>query len=272
MFVGEVLDACLIVAIVLIGVTISFVQSHKSQRAAEKLREQVSPSATVLRDGLWTELLRREVVPGDIIQLSAGDLVPADARLLVSRDLHVQEAALTGESLPSEKACGEGPAGKVFLGTSIVNGTATAEVTATGTRTEFGEIAARLGAEPPETEFERGLRQFSYLILRTTLFLVLFIVVVRISLHHDPLQSILFAVALAVGLTPEFLPMITSLTLAKGALRMAREEVIVRHLAAIQDFGCIWMCSATIRLVRSLPATSAWNRPLPRMGNPQIER
>ena len=239
MFVGEVVDACLIVAIVLIGVTISFVQSHKSQRAAEKLREQVSPTATVLRDGLWTELLRREVVPGDIIQLSAGDLVPADASLLVSRDLHVQEAALTGESLPSEKACGDGPAGRVFLGTSIVNGTATAEVTATGARTEFGEIAARLAAEPPETEFERGLRQFSYLILRTTLFLVLFIVVVRISLHHDPLQSILFAVALAVGLTPEFLPMITSLTLAKGALRMAREEVIVRHLAAIQDFGCM---------------------------------
>ena len=104
----------------------------RSQRAAEKLREQVSPTATVLRDGLWTELLRREVVPGDIIQLSAGDLVPADARLLLSRDLHVQEAALTGESLPSEKACGDGPAGRVFLGTSIVNGTATAEVTATG--------------------------------------------------------------------------------------------------------------------------------------------
>jgi P-type Mg2+ transporter len=139
MFVGEVVDACLIVGIVLIGVTISFVQSHKSQRAAERLREQVSPTATVLRDGLWTELLRREVVPGDIIQLSAGDLVPADASLLVTRDLHVQEAVLTGESLPSEKACGDGPTGRVFLGTSIVNGSATAEVTAAGTRTEFGD-------------------------------------------------------------------------------------------------------------------------------------
>ena len=191
-FLGEVLDACLIVSIVLIGVTISFVQSHRSQRAAEKLREQVSPTATVLRDGLWGELPRAEVVPGDIIQLSAGDLVPADARLLASRDLHVQEAALTGESLPSEKAYGDGTAGRVFFGTSIVSGTATAEVTATGTRTEFGEIAARLAADPPETEFERGLRQFSYLILRTTLFLVLFIVAVRVSLHHDPLQSILF--------------------------------------------------------------------------------
>ena len=206
-------------------------------------RRETSRAGLPNRDGSsrWFvgRVATREVVPGDIIQLSAGDLVPADARLLASRDLHVQEAALTGESLPSEKAYGDGTAGRVFLGTSIVSGTATAEVTATGTRTEFGEIAARLAADPPETEFERGLRQFSYLILRTTLFLVLFIVAVRVSLHHDPLQSILFAVALAVGLTPEFLPMITSLTLAKGALRMAREKVIVRHLPAIQDFGCM---------------------------------
>lgn len=238
-FVGEAVDASLIISIVLIGVTINFVQSHRSQKAAEKLREQVSPTATVLRDGAWLELPRREVVPGDIIQLSAGDLVPADARLIDARDLHVQEAALTGESLPAEKAPGAGSAGTVYLGTSIVSGTATAEVTATGGRTEFGEIAARLAANPPETEFQRGLRHFSYLILRTTLFLVLFIVAVRIPLHQDAFQSILFAVALAVGLTPEFLPMITSLTLAKGALRMAREKVIVRHLASIQDFGCI---------------------------------
>jgi P-type Mg2+ transporter len=238
-FVGEAVDASLIISIVLIGVTINFVQSHRSQKAAEKLREQVSPTATVLRDGQWRELPRREVVPGDIIQLSAGDLVPADARLLEARDLHVQEAALTGESIPAEKIIGGGPEGTVFLGTSIVSGIATAEVTATGSKTEFGEIVARLVAHPPETEFERGLRRFSYLILRTTLFLVLFIVAVRIVFHQDAFQSILFAVALAVGVTPEFLPMITSLTLAKGALRMAREKVIVRRLSSVQDFGCI---------------------------------
>lgn len=238
-FVGEAVDASLIISIVLIGVTVNFAQSHRSQKAAEKLREQVSPTATVCRDGRWQELPRRAVVPGDVVQLSAGDLVPADARLTTARDLHVQEAALTGESLPVEKAPGQVSAGMVFVGTSVVSGTATAEVTATGASTQFGEIAARLAAKPPETEFERGLRQFSYLILRTTLFLVLFILAVRIPLHENAFQSILFAVALAVGLTPEFLPMITSLTLAKGAIRMARGKVIVRHLSSIQDFGCM---------------------------------
>ena len=239
MFVGEAVDASLIISIVVIGVTINFAQSHRSQRAAERLREQVSPTATVLRDGTWLELCRREIVPGDAIRLSAGDLVPADARLLEARDLHVHEAALTGESLPAEKSPGNGAAGMVFLGTSIVSGTAIAEVTATGAQTQFGDIAARLAAKPPETEFQRGLRHFSYLILRTTLFLVLFIIAVRIPLHRGAFESILFAIALAVGLTPEFLPMITSLTLANGALQMAREKVIVRHLSAIQDFGCM---------------------------------
>jgi Mg2+-importing ATPase len=271
-FVGEPVDASLIISIVLIGVTINFVQSHRSQGAAEKLREQVSPTATVLRDGTWRELQRRGVVPGDIIQLSAGDLVPADARLLEARDLHVHEAALTGESLPGEKATGPGMAGAVFLGTSIVSGTAIAEVTATGANTQFGDIAARLAAKPPETEFQRGLRRFSYLIVRTTLFLVLFIIAVRIPLHRGAFESILFAVALAVGLTPEFLPMITSLALAKGALRMARERVIVRHLAAIQDFGCIdvlcsdktgTLTSGNLTLESSLaPNGEPSNRPL----------
>jgi Mg2+-importing ATPase len=238
-FAGEGLDASLIISIVLIGVTVNFAQSHRSQKAAQRLREQVSPTATVLRDGVWCELPRRNVVPGDVIQLSAGDLVPADARLLDSRDLHLQEAALTGESLPVEKTPGAGPGGMVFLGTSVVSGAATAEVVATGANTQFGDIAAQLAAKAPETEFQRGLRHFSYLILRTTLFLVLFIVAFRIALHEDAFQSILFAIALAVGLTPEFLPMITSLTLAKGALRMANEKVIVRNLASIQDLGCM---------------------------------
>ncbi len=238
-FVGQKVDATIIIAMVLIGVVINFAQSHRSQVAAMKLRDQVSPTATVLRDGEWRELPRREVVPGDIVRLSAGDLVPADGRLLTARDLHAQEAALTGESLPAEKMQGPGPEGNVFLGTSIVSGMATVEVTATGASTAFGGIAARLADRHPETEFESGLRKFSYLILRTTVFLVLFIVVIRIALHQGAFQSLLFAVALAVGLTPEFLPMITSITLAKGALRMAESKVIVRHLASIQDLGAM---------------------------------
>lgn len=268
-FVGEAVDAALIIVIVLIGVVVNFVHSHRSRRAADRLRAQVTPTATVLRDGVWREIPRQEVVPGDILQLSAGDLVPADARLLTARDVHAQESALTGESLPTEKPEGA----MVYLGTSIVSGAATAEVTATGSATQFGEVAARLAARPPETEFESGLRRFSYLILRTTLFLVLFIVIVRSLLGQEPFESILFAVALAVGLTPEFLPMITSLTLAQGALRMARHNVIVRRLAAIQDLGCIdVLCSdktgtlttGELTLEASLapdgtPSERAWN-------------
>ncbi len=245
-FIGQLLDAGIIIAMVLIGVSINFYQTYRSKIAIERLRTQVAPTATVLRDGQWQERNRLSVVPGDLVRLSAGDLVPADARLLSARDLYVQQAALTGESLPSEKeANGDGVSSApdarnmVFLGTSVVSGIAIAEVIATGRRTEFGDIAERLAARPLETAFDRGLRQFGMLIMRAVVFLVLFLVVVSIVLHHDPLQSVLFAVALAVGLTPEFLPMITSVTLAKGAVVMARKKVIVKHLSAIQNFGSI---------------------------------
>ena len=247
-FLGQEVEASIIAAIVLLSIVINFGQTFRSQRAAEALREKVTPTATVLRDGEWREIPRREVVPGDRVRLSAGDLVPADARLIESRDLYVQQAALTGESMPVEKEAGAAGSGQdtspnapnhVFLGTSVVSGIAIAEVVATGRNTAFGDIAERLATRPPETEFERGLRQFGGLILRTVFFLVLFILVVSIGLHRDPLQSLLFAVALAVGLTPEFLPMITSVTLAKGAVAMARQKVIVKHLAAIQNFGSI---------------------------------
>jgi Mg2+-importing ATPase len=291
---GDALNASIIVAVVLLSVGLNFVQSYRSQQAAERLRAQVAPTATALRDGEWVEVARRAIVPGDVVRLSAGDLVPADARLLSGRDLHVQQGALTGESLPVEKTAvsrqqsanssqialgGRGdprlhrlrlgalprsgvlpelqpphltPDGGamadvsqvdvnasnlVFLGTSVVSGTATAMVFATGRATMFGDIATRLAARHPETEFERGTRQFGLLIMRTVIFLVLFVFLVSAALHRDPLQSFLFAVALAVGLTPEFLPMITTITLGRGALRMAEQKVIMKHLAAIQNFG-----------------------------------
>jgi len=246
---GELVNAAIIVAMVALSIAVNFAQSYRSQRAVRRLRDSVAPTATVLRDGAWRELPRREVVPRDVIRLSAGDLVPADARLLEAKDLHVQQSALTGESFPAEKEARRGQASpadagpeapdRVFLGTSVVSGTGTAEVDATGLRTAFGEIAARLISRPPETEFERGLRRFGALIMRTVVFLVLFILVVSLSLHRPALQSLLFAVALAVGLTPEFLPMITTVTLAQGAVRMAKKKVIVKHLPAIQNLGSI---------------------------------
>ncbi len=245
---GQEVDAILIVTMVVLGVSINFWQTYRSQQAAERLRSSVIPTATVLRDGTWLETPLRSVVPGDVFRLSAGDLVPADARLLESRNLSVQQSMLTGESLPADKTAAAAAPDTatdpnaphlVFLGTSVVSGTGTALAVATGSETIFGDIAVRLQSRAPETEFEHGLRRFSLLILRTTVVLVLFILLVGIALKHDAFESLLFAVALGVGLTPEFLPMISSVTLTQGALRMARDQVIVKHLPAIQDFGSI---------------------------------
>jgi len=273
-FMGEAADAGIIGIIVLLSAAIDVTQSYRSQRAMERLRDQVAPTASVLRGGEWKEIRRHDVVPGDIVRLSAGDLVPADARLLEARDLYVQQAALTGESLPSEKeATGEPALAKaearnmVFLGTSVVSGTATAEVVATGPRTAFGDIAARLAARPEETAFDRGLRNFSQLLARTVLFLVIFLIVASILRHRDAFQSLLFAVALAVGLTPEFLPMITSVTLSKGAVAMARKKVIVKHLSAIQNLGSLdVLCSDKTGTLTA--GTMSLDRSLDPSGNP----
>ncbi len=245
---GDAADAVIILAMVLLGVLINFIQTYRSQQAINKLREGVAPTASVLRDGSWQEIPRREVVPGDLVRVSAGDMIPADGRLVEARDLYVQQAALTGESLPVEKeahprapeqASGAEALDLVFLGTSVVSGTGTAIVLNTGPRTAFGAIAARLAMRPEETEFERSMKRFSALIMRAVFFLVLFILAGRVALHKDAFESFVFAVALAVGLTPEFLPMITSVTLARGAVRMARDHVVVKHLPAIQNFGTI---------------------------------
>src|SRR5581483_11118871 len=162
---GQRADALIIAGIILVSTSIDFAQTHRSQRAAERLRALVTPTATVLRDGRWCEMARRDVVPGDLFRLCAGDLVPADARLVEARNLSVHQAMLTGESLPVDKdVCADvmeplsaGDRGAVFLGTSVVSGTATALVVATGPRTLFGEIATRLRSRAPETEFDRGL-------------------------------------------------------------------------------------------------------------------
>jgi P-type Mg2+ transporter len=240
---GQATDAAIITVIVFSGVAINFWPTYRSQRAADRLRASVTATATVQRDGVWREVPVREVVPGDVIRLSAGDLVPADVRLTASRDLSVQESSLTGESLPVDKHAQAPPqdpdAALVFLGTSVVSGAATAVAMTTGPRTRFGSIASRLGIAAPPSEFENGLRRFSLLIPRTTVGLMLFILLVTLSLRRDPIESLLFAVALGVGLTPEFLPVIASVTLSAGALRMAQKGVTVKRLAAIQNFGSI---------------------------------
>ena len=240
-FLGDVANAAIITLVVALSAVLEAVQTRRSENAARALQASVAPSAWALRDGAFARVPRRELVRGDVVRLAAGDMVPADARLLESKDLHLHEAALTGESLPVEKSAqAEDPEARaVFMGTSVVSGTARAEIVATGARTRFGALAKALAARPTTTAFDRGIADFGTFIMRTVVFLVLFVVVASAARRQPPLESVLFAVALAVGLTPEFLPMITSVTLARGAVRMARRKVIVKNLAAIQNLGSI---------------------------------
>ena len=246
-FLGQVVDACIIFLVVALGTGLNFLQTYRSERAIDLLRHQVRTTVSVLRDQQWQELLRQTIVPGDVVRVFPGDLVPADSVLVKSEDLYVQQSSLTGESLPVEKTADSTKGSSddpnashmIFLGTAVVSGTATAIVSATGSRTVFGAIASRLAERAPETEFETSLRKFGLLIMRVVFFLVIFLITVSLALHRDAFESLLFAIALAVGLTPEFLPMITSVTLARGAVEMARSKVIVKRLPAIQNLGSI---------------------------------
>jgi P-type Mg2+ transporter len=245
-FLGELVDAMIIIVIVFLSVFIDFFQEYRAERAVELLKEKISTRATVIRDGTRQDVPLSELVPGDIISLSAGDIVPADARVLSARDFFVDQSALTGESFPVEKTAQlrqgmeEDPSRReqyLFMSSPVVSGSATAVVIKTGMATEYGKIAERLTARPPETEFERGLGQFSFLVTRIIFILVIFVFFTNAFFKHGVLESLLFAVALAVGLTPELLPMILTVNLAKGALAMSEKGVIVKHLASIQNFG-----------------------------------
>lgn len=200
---------------------------------------------TVLRDGREVDLPHDELVPGDVVVLAAGAAVPADCRILLSTDLFVDESTLTGESYPAEKGVGDlsadTPLAKrsnaLFQGSHVVSGTCRAVVVQTGAHTVFGEIAERLRLRPPETDFERGLRRCGELLIRITMLLVIAIFGINVFLERPVVDSFLFALALAVGLSPELLPAIVSLTLARGSQQMAASRVIVRRLNSIEDFG-----------------------------------
>lgn len=243
---GETKNAAIIFSIILLSAILDFYQESMAERAAEALREKVSTTATVLRDGAKMEVKLAEIVPGDIIYLSAGDIVPADSRLIAAKDLFVNQSALTGESFPVEKIAApidspgpsiEGWRNYLFMGTSVVSGTAMAVVVRTGGRTEYGRIAERLARRAPETEFERGMKGFGLMMMQVTFLLVIFVFFVNALYKRDVLESLLFSVALAVGLTPELLPMIISVNLAKGSMAMAKRGVIVKRLISIENFG-----------------------------------
>lgn len=244
-FLQDPQDAIIILVIVLVSGLLSFWQERGASNAVEKLLATVQIRATVLRDGTSTEIPVEQVVPGDIVLLSAGDVIPGDCMILESKDLFVDEAALTGETYPVEKEvqvlAAETPLSKrintLYMGTHVTSGTAKAVVVHTGTETEFGQVSVRLRVRPPETEFEHGVRHFGYLLMEVTLLLVIGIFAINVLLHRPVLDSLLFSLALAVGLTPQLLPAIISINLAYGAKRMAEQKVIVKRLASIENFG-----------------------------------
>ncbi len=245
LFLHELLDASIVILIVLGSCALGFLQEFNASRAVEKLRERLALSVKVFRDGALTTCPVTELVPGDVVELSAGNLVPADGRVLNARDFLVSEAALTGESFPVEKEVGTVPAdapitarnNAVFLGTSVRSGTARVLIAVTGRGTALGAVAARLQAPLHETEFARGVRQFGYLLLRVMIVMVLFVLTINLAYHRPLADSLLFAVALAVGLSPELLPAIVSVTLSAGARAMAKQGVIVRRLESIENLG-----------------------------------
>ncbi len=246
------LDAAIILVVVLGSCGLGFLQEYRASQAVAQLRKRLALTVTVLRDTARRIVPTRELVPGDIVTLSAGNLVPADGIVLESRDFLVTEASLTGESFPVEKQPGvlpvATPIGRrtnaVYLGTSVRSGTATVLVVHTGEHTAFGAVAQRLRAAPPETEFARGVQQFGVLLVRVMVVMVLFVLIVNQWLGRPWVESMLFAVALAVGLSPELLPAIISVTLSAGARRMARQGVIVRHLEAIENLGSMdFLCT-----------------------------
>ncbi len=239
---GDMTSFAIVVATIVLSVAVDFFQEHRAGRSAEALARRVQVHAVVLRDGHEARLPVARLVPGDVVRLAAGCVVPGDGELLEAEGLHVNEALLTGEPFPAQKrprAAGGREADDLFMGTSVVSGTATMRIRHTGAATQMGTIAASLAAEPPPTEFERGLRAFGLLVMRLTAFMVLFVMLVNTALARPLLDAFLFALALAVGLTPELLPMILSVTLARGALRLAGEHVIVKRLAAIESLGAM---------------------------------
>ncbi len=244
-FLGDSVNSAIILTIILISSLLGFWQERGAANAVDKLLAIVQTKASVFRDGNQKEIPVEEIVPGDVIHLNAGDLIPGDSIILESKDLFVNESSLTGETFPAEKTAGVLPqatglsqrTNSLFMGTNVVSGDAQAVIVGTGLQTEFGKVSARLKLRPPETEFELGVRHFGYLLMEVTLVLVVVTLAINVYFARSVLDSLLFSLALAVGLTPQLLPAIISINLAHGAKIMATQKVIVKRLASIENFG-----------------------------------
>jgi Mg2+-importing ATPase len=245
---NDVPGGTMMLVMVLLGVTLRFVQETKANNAAAKLKAMIKVTATVIRDGQQKEIPLRQLVPGDVVKLSAGDMIPGDVRLIAAKDLFIIQATLTGESLPVEKSAAPDPRTNVssiehtnlcFLGTSAESGAATAVILATGAHTYFGKIASSLAGQQTETAFDKGVKKFIWLMLSFMLVMVPMVFFINGFMKHNWKDAFFFAMAVAVGLTPEMLPMIVSVCLSKGALAMAKKKVIVKKLNSIQNFGAM---------------------------------
>lgn len=242
---GDVTNAVIILVIVLISALLSFWQEKAAGDAVKELLKLVQLRTNVRRAKKESEITAEHIVPGDIILLTAGDMIPADSILIESENLFVDEATFTGETFPVEKSPGVVSAqstinqrkNSLLMGTHVVSGTATAVVVKTGRATELGKISDQLRLRIPETDFEKGIRRFGYMLMEITLLLVIIIFAVNVFLHKPVLDSFMFSLALAVGLTPQLLPAIISVNLATGAKNMAQEKVIVKRLSSIENFG-----------------------------------
>ncbi len=242
----DYLTVIIILSLVILSSLVAFVQSRSSDAAAEKLSKMISNKADVRRDGEWCEILMDEVVPGDIIRLSAGDMLPADVRFLTTKDTFIAQAALTGESNPVEKFS-EIPANPNavltdlqnigFMGSNIISGSSTAIVLATGNNTYFGSMAKSLSGDRAKTSFERGVDSVSHLLIRMMLVMIPIVFLINGLIKKDWGSALIFSISIAVGLTPEMLPVVMTSALAKGAVSMSKHKVIVRTLGAIQTFG-----------------------------------
>jgi Mg2+-importing ATPase len=245
---SDYIGGVVILVMVVLGVALRFVQETRADTAAAKLKAMIKVTATVLRDGQAREIPLQQLVPGDVVKLSAGDMIPGDARLISAKDLFIIQATLTGESLPVEKTDARDPRTNVssiehsnicFLGTSVESGSATAVIIATGAQTYFGKVASSLASQQVDTAFERGIRKFTWLMIRFMVVMVPLVFVINGLTKHDWKEAFLFSLAVAVGLTPEMLPMIVSVCLSKGALAMSKKKVIVKRLNSIQNFGAM---------------------------------
>ena len=248
LFFGEKIEALLVILMAIMSVFLSFIQEHRAGKEAEKLSEMVRATATVYRNGKPREVKIREIVPGDIVDLFAGDMIPADLRVISCKDLFINQSSLTGESFPVEKvsvpiqtkSTSVSELNNIaFMGSSVVSGTGLGIVIKTGLSTQFGEISRRLSTMAVETGFDKGIRKFTWLMIRLMLVLVAVIFLVNALSKHNLVDALLFSLAVAVGLTPEMLPMLVAINLSKGAIAMSKKEVIVKRLNSIQNFGAM---------------------------------